>query len=124
VSAGIEPGSSSRVAVRFITAAEHAEFRRSLKVLDLGMSLYPAFASFEDGSSWLGISPPPSSPLTIPRVLISSTSPKPTFGATSVWTCYDAEAHQTSEGGVAAIREDPSHFVKCSNGRWVETKVP
>jgi beta-lactamase regulating signal transducer with metallopeptidase domain len=116
----IEPGRSARLAVRFITAEESAEFRRATGIPELGMRLYPAVAAFEDGSSWVGGSPATVPPLTIPRALVSSVVPKPASGPSDVWTCYDPEAHQTSEGGVAPIREDPQRFVRCTNGRWVE----
>ena len=119
----IEPGSTARISARFITPTDRAESEHSLGVEELGVNLYPAFASFEDGSSWVGGPLPLSPPLSIPRALISTIAPKPADGPNDIWTCYDAEAHQTSEGGVAVIREDPSRFVRCTNGRWVETTL-
>lgn len=84
---------------------------------------YPAYARFEDGTEWSG-GAAVAQILTIPRALVSRSAPEPVSASEKIWVCYDAEGHQTSEGGIAPVREDEAEWVRCTNGRWISTKSP
>jgi beta-lactamase regulating signal transducer with metallopeptidase domain len=84
---------------------------------------YPAYARFDDGTEWSG-GPAVARLLTIPRALVSTSAHASSSPADRIWICYDAEGHETSEGGVAPIREDETRWVRCTNGRWVPTTLP
>jgi beta-lactamase regulating signal transducer with metallopeptidase domain len=84
---------------------------------------YPAYARFDDGTEWSG-GPAVARLLTIPRALVSTSAHASSSPADRIWICYDAEGHETSEGGLAPIREDETKWVRCTNGRWVPTTLP
>lgn len=84
---------------------------------------YPAYARFEDGTEWSG-GPAVARLQTIPRALVSRSVQPSSSPGDRIWICYDAEGHETSEGGVAPIREDQNQWVRCTNGRWVPTTLP
>ncbi len=85
---------------------------------------YPAYAKFEDGTEWSAAPSPLSPPRTIPLALVSPDAPVPSAVSDRIPTCFDAEGGQTPDGRLAAIRESPNRWVRCTNGRWVELPSP
>lgn len=67
------------------------------------------------GSEGVGIPVP-----RYPRALIERDAAKPivAYGA-----CADDRGRATSHGGVMEILNEPGHFMRCADGRWVETAV-
>jgi beta-lactamase regulating signal transducer with metallopeptidase domain len=123
VDVSIEPGKTARLAVDFIPAAELDGMKRQLGT-HVQFKIYPDYARFEDGSSWVGATPPPPAMLTIPKWMVSATATGAPTPAENIPVCYDAEGKQMSEGGTAPVREDYSQWVRCTNGRWVPTRSP
>jgi hypothetical protein len=117
----IDPGQSAMVTVQFISAIDLRSFQVSAGPSLLAM-LSPSFATFEDGTSWVGGAPPEQPPASIPRFLLSTAAPPASPGKT-IPICYDAEEKETSEGGIMPVQGELGRFARCTNGRWVETDI-
>jgi hypothetical protein len=115
----IDPGQSASSSFTFIAISE----TRMIHGGRVQARYYPAYAKFEDGTEWSG-GPPSEARLTIPRALVSFSAPEQSVASEKIWHCFDAEGHDTSEGGIAQIREDEGSWVRCTNGRWVPTRSP
>jgi beta-lactamase regulating signal transducer with metallopeptidase domain len=125
----LPPGTSVEVAADVPTAEQFEAVARELAGARLQLFLGLQSATFANGFRWeitpnasarsgseaLGILRP-----VYPRALIDRDAPKT---PSPDKPCDDDRGRATSHGGVIPILDEPGHFMRCTDGRWVEASV-